>query len=197
MRVRRARRFAATVTLMLAVGSSAACGSPARIQTLDNQPDLARMLGAIPDGFDGFDKQVREELTRLDAACTAIDPEVVNELSAVSPGAKSYAGLVDGECHWVNSRDMRVPAPPTLIVGILADPPGGQTLDETTTVLKGERSVDGVGDRAVFDARTRTLYVLQNGRLWYLQLTGTREGVAVRSIVTVLGRALVESAPAR
>jgi hypothetical protein len=121
----------------------------------------------------------------------------VYQLSTVSPGAKSYAGVVDGECHWVVSRDMRVPAPPALIVGILANPPGRRTLAETTTVLKGERSVEGVGDRAVFDAQTHTLYVLQNGRPWYLQLTGTREGVAVRSILTVLGRALVQSPPAR
>ena len=51
-----------------------------------------------------------------------------------------------------------------------------------------------IGDRAVFDGQTRTLYVLDNGRLWYLQLVGKPPTVAaVPAILTALGRALLQS----
>jgi hypothetical protein len=195
-RRRRARRLPAVLAATVALITLAACGAPARTQTLANEPDLARNLGgAIPHGFS---TAVSEDLARLDAACAAIDPEVASRLPAVTPGGVvRYAAIVDGQCEWVSAGDKARPGPPALIVGILAGSSGGATLDETTTLLEGERSIDRVGDRAAFDPQTRTLYVLGNGRLWYLQLVGREPAVAASTILTALGRALVQSPRAR
>jgi hypothetical protein len=178
------------------VGSSAACGSPARVQTLDDEPDLVAMVRTIPRGFS---RSMEEELQWLRAACTAIDAKVGTQLPDVAPagGDMTHLGLLYGHCEWLVPAPGPPPGIPELIVGILASRRGGTTLDETTMALKGERAIAGIGDRAVFDRETRTLYVLKNGRLWYLQLSGSAPSAAALQILTVLGRALVQSPPAR
>jgi hypothetical protein len=178
-----ARRVAAKIVAATAVIALTACGAPQRVRTLDGEPDLVGIHGSVPRGFSA---SVKEELDRLNAACTAIDAPVSAQLPDVAPvGAdQTFGGLTDGQCEWVAAR-------PELIIGILANPGGAAVLDQTTTVLKGERPVAGVGMRAVFDPQTRTLYVLENGRLWYLQLVGAGNGVAAPAILTTLGRALV------
>jgi hypothetical protein len=186
------RTFATIVAVMLALGSSAACGAPARVRTLDDEPDLVGIL-TIPRGFS---PSVKDELQRLRAACMAIDTKVRTQLPDVAPigGDVTNLGLIYGQCEWLKPAPGPPPGIPELIVGILASPSGGgATLDQTTTVLERERTIASIGDRAVFDRETRTLYVLKNGRLWYLQLVGSARSAAAPQILTVLGRALVET----
>jgi len=190
----RARTFATTVVLVLALGSAAGCGSPARVGTLDGDPDLARIFVTIPPGFS---KPVNEELERLRATCMAIDANVGTQLPDIGPVGEdvTHLALIDGQCLWNTPAgpSSRPPGAPELVVGIVAAPDGGITLDRTTMVLKGERPIAGVGDRAVFDRETRTLYVLENGRLWYLQLVGSAPGAAAQNILAVLARSLLET----
>ena len=168
----------------VAVIALAACGSPERIRTLDGEPDLAHIDGTVPRGFSS---SANEELHRLQDACDAVDRAVGHELPDVhyAKDVKQLA-LVDGQCQWVLTG-------PELIVGILAHPGGGPMLDQTATVIKGERSVAGVGDRAVLDPQTRTLYVVKNDRLWYLQLVGSAPSVEAPSILVTLGDELVQT----
>jgi hypothetical protein len=182
-------RRATTIIVALALGSLAACGSPAPVRTLDDEPDLARIANTIPKGFLA---PVAEELRRLKAACTSIDPEVRTQLPQPAADRVLTLELNDAQCQWLD-----VDGEPQLIVGTLESAHGGTALDETTAVLTGERSVGGVGERAVFDLQTRTLYTQENGRLWYLQLVGSAPGAAARAILTSLGRALVQTPSAR
>jgi hypothetical protein len=173
------RRAATTILAAVAVIALTACGAPARVRTFDGEPDLVLVRGkTIPPGFS---TTTTNELQRMVDACEAIDAEVRTVLPYVSPVA-----LTDAQCQWVA-------ATPELIVGILANPGGGSMLDQTTAVLEGERSVAGVGDRAVFDPQTRALYVVKNERLWYLHLVGAAPGVAAPTILASLGRALVQT----
>jgi hypothetical protein len=202
LRPRNRRRFASTIVATLAliqIAALAACGAPARIQTLDREPDLVRVAGrTIPPGFGD---SVNAELHRLVAACAAIDRNV-SRLPGISvPGdAVTQWALVDGHCEWPGDPD-RPGGPggpgPDLIVGILASPGGGGVLDQTASILRGERSIAGVGDRAVYDPRTRTLYALAHGRLWYLQLVGSSPRADGPGILATLGRALVKTSAAR
>jgi hypothetical protein len=181
--VRQPRRTLARVALAaIAVVALAACGAPARVRTFDDEPDLVRVAGTtIPAGFGST---TTNELRRMLDACGAIDAKVATALPGVN-----HVTLTDAQCQWIA-------AAPELIVGILTNPGGDAMLDQTATVLKGERTVAGVGDRAVFDPQTRTLYVVKNGRLWYLQLVGSAPGVTAPTILTVLGRALVQTVAA-
>ena len=183
-----ARRAATSVIVALALASLAACGSPAGVHTFDDEPDLASIDNTIPKGFL---EPVHNELRRLNAACSAIDREVRSSLA--NPTASSFLTLElnDAQCQWIDEGE------PRLIVGTLESAHGGTALDETASVLTNEQSIDDVGARAVFDLQTRTLYVQQNGRLWYLQLVNSAPGVAARSILTTLARVLVQTASAR
>lgn len=192
-----ARRAATWVIVTLALGSLAACGSPARVHTLDDEPDLARIAKTIPDGFLA---PVRAELRRLNAACTAIDDEVTTQLPKPAAGNFSTLELNDAQCQWLEVPSEAPPGvdgEPRLIVGTLESAHGGTALDETTSVLTNEKSVDDIGESAVFDLQTRTLYAQQNGRLWYLQLVNSAPGAAARPILTTLARALVKTPSAR
>jgi hypothetical protein len=172
------RRAVATILSAVAVIALAACGNPSRVRTLDGEPDLVRVLGTVPRGFS---PSVTEELERLLAACREIDAIVESRV----PGA-GHLVLTDGHCQWAG-------AAPELIIGILANPDGGAVLDQTNMVLKDERTVAGVGDRAAFDPETRALYLVRNGRLWYLQLVGSAPGVGASAILASLGRALAQT----
>jgi hypothetical protein len=179
------RVLASSVVAMLALVVLAACGAPARIQTVDREPDLVKVDGLIPSGFSS---SAGEELRRLSSACIAIDRQVGTQLPDVAPhGAVTYEAISDGQCQWRNALG------PELIIGILAHPGGGGVLDQTAMVIKDERPITGVGDRALFDLETRTLYVLKSGRLWYLQLVGSAPGATAPRILATLGRALVVS----
>jgi hypothetical protein len=168
-----------------------ACGAPGPVRTLDGEPDLARIdSGALPSGFS---RSANEELTRLRDACIAIDPEVGAVLPEIAnAGDVTHLGLVDAQCEW-GDRGVAGTGPPELIVGILANPGGGTALDQTASVLEGEREVAAVGERAMLDPQTRTLYVLKHSRLWYLQLPGPRAGVAAPDVLIRLGRALMQT----
>jgi hypothetical protein len=189
-----------TVVVAFAIITLTACGSPTRIATLYGEPDLARIDQTIPDGFSG---PVNAELRRLRAACAAIDPKVGELIPEVaSLEGVTHLRLTDGQCQWIGgSPTARTKRPSTvaveLIIGILANPGGDGTLDQTTSVLKGVRPVVGVGDRAVLDLQTRTLYVLERARLWYLQLIGPTPGVEGPAILAALGRVLLQTSAAR
>src|SRR5205085_11399161 len=100
LRPRTRRRFASTIVAALAlipIAALAACGAPARTQTLDHEPDLVRIAGrTIPPGFGD---SVNAELHRLVAACAAIDPNVSKQpgISAHGDAVTQWA-LVDGHC---------------------------------------------------------------------------------------------------
>ena len=193
----RARRVAATIVVALALGSSAACGSPARVRTLDGEPDLARIAGTIPDGFLA---PVAEELRKLNAACTSIDAEVRTRLPRPAADRFLTLELNDAQCQWLDvpsEAPRGVDGEPRLIIGTLESAHGGTALDETTRVLTGEQSIGAIGERSVFDVQTRTLYAQENGRLWYLQLVGSAPGAAARSILMSLARALVQTPAVR
>jgi hypothetical protein len=179
-------RIAAVCGLLL---SLTACGAPGPVRTIDGEPDLARIDGGrIPRGFS---RSAKAELTRLRDACVAIDPEVGVLLPGIANvNDVTHLGLVDAQCEWVNRAGT---GPPQLIVGILANPGGGTALDQTASVLDGERSIAQVGDRALLDARTRTLYVLKHSRLWYLQLPDPQTAAAARTVLPRLGRALMQT----
>ena len=171
---------------VLALVVLGACGAPARIQSVDGEPDLVKIDGVIPGGFSS---SANEELQRLRSACVAIDKQVGTQLPDVAPhGDVTYEAISDGQCQWLPAHGT-----PELIIGILAHPGGTNALDQTAMVIKDERSMAGVGDRALFDLETRTLYVLKSGRLWYLQLVGPAPAAAAPKILATLGRALVVS----
>ena len=170
---------------VLALVVLGACGAPARIQSVDGEPDLVKIDGVIPSGFSS---SAHEELQRLRSACIAIDKQVGTQLPDIAPhGDVTYEAISDGQCQWTHL------LVPELIIGILAHPGGSNVLDQTAMVIKDERSMAGVGDRALFDLETRTLYVLKSGRLWYLQLVGPAPAAAAPKILATLGRALVVS----
>ena len=178
-----ARAIAATCAVLVLAG----CGAPPAVHTLDGEPDLARIAAAIPPGFN---HGAGVELRRLQTACAEIDRQV-----AISPAPSARFPLrfelVDAQCEW-----FRATGPPEVIIGLLVSAGGGTTLDQTVAVVDDERSVDNVGDRAVFDPQTRTLYVVAAGRLWYLQVVGPQPADPLNGLVR-LGRALVRLAPAR
>jgi hypothetical protein len=188
-RIRVSRIRASTIMAAVAVITLAACGAPVRARTLDREPDLVRVdQGAIPHGFS---PSAKEELQRLRSACAAIDANVATLLPDVAPprgSAASALAFVDAQCEWRG-----VTSAPELIVGLLAHPGGGTVLDQTTTVITGDRSVSDTGDRAVFDPQTRTLYVVTHDRLWYLQLVGAAPAVSVGTVLTALARSLVHT----
>lgn len=185
------------IVMALALGSLAACGAPARVRTLDDEPDLARIAKTIPDGFLA---PVAAELRKLNAACISIDPKVRAQLPKPAADRFLTLELNDAQCQWLDVPSVAPPGvdgEPRLIVRTLESAHGGTALDETTAVLTGEQSIGDVGERAVFDVQTRTLYTQENGQLWYLQLVGSTPGAGARPILIALGRALVRTPSAR
>jgi hypothetical protein len=170
----------------------AGCGAPPTVHTIDGEPDLASIVAAIPPGFHDA---VGVELQRLQSACAEIDHQV--GISQPPPARFPLRfELVDAQCEWFRATGDGRPGPPEVIIGLLVSAGGGATLDQTVAILDHERSVENVGDRAVFDPQTHTLYVVTADRLWYLQLVGPQPADPLTGLVH-LGRALVRSAPAR
>jgi hypothetical protein len=170
----------------------AACGAPPAVHTIDGEPDLASISGSIPPGFH---RAAGVELRRLESACTEIDRH-----AGITPAPSARFPLrfelIDAQCQWFRATGNGLQGPPEVIVGLLVSSGGGATLDQTLSVLRGDRPVPNVGDRAVFDPQTRTLYVVAAGRLWYVQFPGPQPTDTLNGLVR-LGRALVRSAPAR
>jgi hypothetical protein len=190
-RPNRRRALVSGIAVAVALLTLPACGAPARMQTLDREPDLARIdRGTIPPGFSS---PANRELERLRTACTAANRQLGFKGGSAPNGAELHAELVDGQCEWFGVTDSGAPGPPRVIIGLLVSTGGGGVLDQTTAVLKRERSVDGVGDRAVFAPQTRTLYLVDHDRLWYVQLVGTAPAASDPTSLVALGRAVVQS----
>jgi hypothetical protein len=169
-----ARTFATAIVATLALGLLSACGAPARVRTLDDEPDLARNGTTISQ--------------RLRQTCSLLDTVVRTEIRVRT------LELTDGQCEWIELPSL-TPAGrarrPGLFVGLVATSDGGATLDRTTTVLTRERAIPLGRERGVFDPETHTLYVLEHGRLWYLQRTGSRTD-RVQRFLARLGSSLEE-----
>jgi hypothetical protein len=195
-RAPRARAFRALAVVALGALALAACGNADQPHTLDHEPDFADVTRDVIPG--GFSSSTAAELHRVRDACS----QLVTELGVTHapPGANVQSnldrapGFVDGQCQWL-SPSSATPDVTGFLVGIING--GGATFDETSTALTGTQSISGIGDRAMLDPETRTLYVVQNGRLWYLQLIGDEtSGAAVLLETTNLARALVRTAAA-
>jgi hypothetical protein len=174
-----ARRIPATALVLLLVLATTltACGAPRRVRTHNGDPDLA-----------GSDATISH---RLRNQCSAFASDVAVAFPGVS------LELTDGQCEWIDT-PKAAPAggvgQPLLIVGILAKSDGSTALDQTTAVLSHERPITLPGTlpgrRAVFDPETRTLYVLEHGRLWYLQRVGSGAGGTDERFLSRLGSSL-------
>jgi hypothetical protein len=192
IRVRRLPSMTGVVAV-IALTALAACGAPQRNHTLSNAPDIAAISTANTRDLSASQ---RDKVERSRAACTAIDSKVRTILPDLAgSGATASFALVDGQCQWTSSSAASRGAP-ELIVMLLDRSGGGATFDETTRVIKDERTVAGVGERAAFDPQTATLYIVKADRLWYLQLIGSTSG-DVEANLTTLGRALMQTSVAR
>jgi hypothetical protein len=162
------------MVVALAFGSLSGCGTPTRVRTHHDEPDLARSGATIS--------------RRLRVTCSSFDTVVKTELRVLT------LELTDGQCEWIETPN-RAPTAragrPGLFIGLLATSDGGTTLEQTTTVLKRERAVTLVRARGVFDPETHTLYVLEHGRLWYLQRTGSSASRDLR-LLARLGSSLAQ-----
>ena len=180
--------IAAACALLVLAG----CGAPPAVRTIDGEPDLARIAATIPPGFH---HGAGIELRRLQSVCTEIDRKVAITRPP-SAGSPLRFALIDAQCEWFRATGDGRSGPPEVIISLLVSANAGTTLDQTVAVLHHERSVPDVGDRAVFDPETRTLYVVGGGRLWYLQQPGPQPADPQTGLAQ-LGRALVRLTPAR
>jgi len=183
------RLLACVAVAVLALG---ACGAPERAHTLDNEPDLASISGPMPHGFD---HATADELVRLHRACTALIIGFSGPApSAVRDSSSGPMEFVDGQCEWLGGSPTSTA--PEFIVGIIGG--GSATFDDTDSVLTDEQTISGVGDRATFDPQTRTLAIVKNDRLWYVQLVGrVTNGAAALVETTNIGRALIRTPATR
>jgi hypothetical protein len=154
---------------MVLASTLTACGAPRAVRTHAGDPDLASSRATLPG--------------RLRDRCSSFDLVVAAELPGVT------LELTDGHCEWVGPR-AGGGGRPVLIVGILAGSDGSTTLNQTTAVLEDERAISLPRRRAVFDPETRTLYVLEHGRLWYLQRVGASSRADDERFLTRLGSTL-------
>ena len=169
------------MVLLVLATTLTACGAPRRVRTHNGDPDLA-----------GSDATISH---RLRDQCSAFASAVAVTLPRVS------LELTDGHCEWLdtpNEAPAGVVGQPLLFIGILATSDGSTALDRTTAVLEHERAITLpgtlpgtlLGRRAVFDPETRTLYVLEHGRLWYLQRVGSGADGTDERFLTRLGSSL-------
>ena len=175
----------------------AACGAPARVETLDRTADFGRaatpLTNALPSGLSdvGVDgPRLVEECSALESRVAALVPDIAAN-GADGAQLVSAPRFVGRHCQWSGSGG------PALAVGMMADSGASSSLDETVLFIDHDRSVSGVGARAVYDPETTALYVVIGDRLWYVQLVGAAasDPSALETLVA-LGRDLV-GAPRR
>jgi hypothetical protein len=179
-------RYRTVACLLGAVVLVAACGAPARVETLDRTGDFGRVATPLPHALPSGLSDVDVDGPRLVAGCTALETRVAALVPDIrANGAGGAARFVGRHCEWNGSRG------PALAVGMMADSGAASRLDEAVLFLDHERSIVGVGARAVYDPETAALYVVIGDRLWYVQLVGA--AAADRSalrILVALGRTL-------
>jgi hypothetical protein len=162
-----------------------ACGSPARVQTLDHTGDFgsaaAPLTRPLPSGLGA----VGVDGPRLRAGCVGVGSRV----AALVPGVGANAAVFTGRhCEWKDSEGTAV------IVGMIEQSGAAFTLDETRVYVDDEQTIPGIGRRAVYDPQTHALYVIIGNRLWYVQLVGAAadSSLALQN-VNAIGRALANT----
>jgi hypothetical protein len=165
----------------------AACGAPHGTATLDHEPDLAGITrGSTPAGLRS---EIARDVDRLRQSCAEIDPTVRAALRGTVGGPDvnpPRLTLEDAQCHWASASA----GAPQLVVGIVNG--GAYRFHETAKLLKDEQTVGHIGDGALYDPHSRALFVLWNGRLWYVQLVGDpATGDDARQVLTTIAKALV------
>ncbi|HEX4493051.1 MAG TPA: hypothetical protein VH914_17730 [Acidimicrobiia bacterium] len=181
------RRAALVVGAILLL---AACGEQHGTQTLDGQRDL---VGVATSSAANLTTGTRHELELLSRACPPLDATVGDEIS----DAWRTKRIDDRQCQW-NFGFAGVPADVVseVVVGIVEG--DGYRLHETATLLDHERGVDGVGDEALYDPESRTLFATRRGRLWYVQLVGSWPArYSPQPVTTAIARALLQEAATR
>jgi hypothetical protein len=159
-----------------------ACGTPERVHTVDDTRDFGGtpilLTHALPNGLSA----VGVDGPRLLAGCNALQPRVATLITGHAP---VFTGR---HCEW-NGIDG-----PAVIVGMIEHTGASFTLDETRTFIDHERTISGVGQRAVYDTESHALYIIISNRLWYVQLVGSAAAnpSALPTLVS-LGRALART----
>jgi hypothetical protein len=188
MRSKRAARVGRRILgTFVGVALLAACGSSAGVQTLDHTPDYGGaaipLTHTLPSGL----SSVGVDPVRLVAGCRALDVRVAAAVPEVGSG--TAAMFDDGRCVWNG------PDGPAVIVGMIVETSGASfTLDETKVFTDDERTISGIGQRAVYDPQTHALYVSISNRLWYVQLVGGAAAApSALQNVSAIGRALANT----
>ncbi len=181
------RRHAAAA-LIVSAALLAACGAPARVETLDHTDDFGRvavpLTHALPMGL----SDVGVDGPRLVAGCVALEPRVAALVPDIGANGARGPRFVDHHCEWTGVRAT------ALVVGMIDHGGAASDLDETILSIDHDRPVTGVGGRAAYDPETRTLYVIIGDRLWYVQLVGPAADASAASILVAMGRVLTGTA---
>jgi hypothetical protein len=178
------RRVAPLVAVLVSAAMLiGACGAAQRPQTLDHEADLVT-FAKLQD----LRTSTASGLTRLARACRALQFALQETLDAnVAVGSD----ITDVQCHWTfDFPSGPKGGSPELVVGIVEG--GDYRFHETAKILHGERTVTGVGDEALYDPQSRTLFCIRDGRLWYVEMVGLWEPkYDPQPLTTALARALM------
>jgi hypothetical protein len=176
-------RRAAIVAAACACFTLAACGAPRHPRTIE--PDLASLTNA--SNLHGVQHSTVADLRLLARACPRLDGAIGNAVPDTSATART---IVDAQCRWAFGFSGPASQEAQLLVGIVDD--GTYRFHETGDLLDHERTVAHVGDAALYDPDTRTVFALRNGCLWYVQVVGPWPArYAAQPVTTAITRALL------
>jgi hypothetical protein len=175
-------------TLIVAAVLLAACGAPARVETLDRTGDFGRVSAPLTHALPVGLSDVGVDGRRLVAGCMALEPRVAALVPDLGADGARAPRFVDHHCEWTGASRT------ALVVGMIDHGGAASDLGETILFIDHDRPVTGVGGRAVYDPETRTLYVIIGDRLWYMQLVGPAAGASALPTLVALGRLLTGAA---